>query len=326
MPHFDLPLHELQRFAPQVDEPPDFDSFWAHTLRQARDHDIGLSIKDVDSGYTHLRTQDISFSGANGDRINGWFIAPRYVHGPLPTVVSYLGYGGGRGAIGSWSQLPSAGIAQLVMDTRGQGSRYRPGDTPDGAFTGPSSAGVMTLGIDDPHAYYYRRLFTDAVRAIDAAAVHPLVDLNRLAVQGGSQGGGVAIAAAGLSATPVALVADVPFLSFFRRAITLVDTHPYAEIVEYLRVHRNAEARVLQTLSYFDVVNFSIRANASALFSVGLMDQVCPPSTVYAAFNAYLGPKKMDVYPYNGHENGEEIQAEATVQFLRQALGLSGGS
>jgi cephalosporin-C deacetylase len=122
---------------------------------------------------------------------------------------------------------------------------------------------------------------------------------------------------AGLAEDLVAAAIDVPFLCGFRRAIGLVDTHPYAEISRYLKVHRGSEERVFRTLSYFDGTNFAVRASAPALFSVGLMDDVCPPSTVFGAYNHYSGTKHIEVYPYNGHENGEEIQAQRTVDFVR---------
>ena len=178
----------------------------------------------------------------------------------------------------------------------------------------------MTLGIDDPNDYYYRRVFSDAVLAIDAARSHPLVDPDRVVVSGGSQGGGIALAAAGMSTGLAGAVADVPFLCGFRRATGLIDTHPYGEIVQYLRVHRGAEDRVYRTLSYFDGINFAARATAPALFSVGLMDQVCPPSTVFAAYNHYAGEKRIEVYPYNGHENGEEFQSQKTIEFVQERV------
>lgn len=319
---FDLPLPELEAYRPDRDEPADFDAFWDETLSRSRALAGAPRFVDVDAGYSELITQDVEFHGFGGQPVKGWFVAPRHRAGPLPVVVTYLGYGGGRGAVGSWSQLPAAGFAQLVMDSRGQGSGYRPGDTPDGAFTGPAAGGVMTLGIDRPADYYYRRLFTDAVLAVDAARRHPLVDPGGVIVQGGSQGGGIALAAAALAEGLLGAVIDVPFLCHFRRAVGLVDTAPYVEIARYLRIHRGAEEKVFATLSYFDGINFAARAAAPAMFSVGLMDQVCPPSTVYAAFNHYSGEKRIEVYPFNGHENGEEIQAERTVAFLRDRAGL----
>ena len=86
-----------------------------------------------------------------------------------------------------------------------------------------------------------------------------------------------------------------------------------------MKVHRDQAERVFQTLSYFDGLNFAARAKSPALFSVALMDTVCPPSTVFAAYNHYAGPKEIVVYPFNGHENGETIQVERKMRRLAQA-------
>ena len=83
--------------------------------------------------------------------------------------------------------------------------------------------------------------------------------------------------------------------------------------------HRDQAERVFQTLSYFDGLNFAARAKAPALFSVGLMDQITPPSTVFAAYNHYAGPKSIEVYPFNGHENGESIHVERKLRRLAAA-------
>ena len=83
------------------------------------------------------------------------------------------------------------------MDTRGQGSTWSPGDTPDLYSDGGNAhyPGSMTNGILDPKHYYYRRVFTDAVRRLNVRA-HPAVDSSQIAVTGGSQGGGITIAMA----------------------------------------------------------------------------------------------------------------------------------
>jgi cephalosporin-C deacetylase len=109
---------------------------------------------------------------------------------------------------------------------------------------------------------------------------------------------------------------DVPFLCHFRRATEIVDTMPYQEIGRYLMTHRDKVETVFHTLSYFDGMNFAARARAAALFSVGLMDEVCPPSTVYAAYNHYAGPKQIRVWPFNQHEGGGSHQAMEKLRFL----------
>ncbi len=184
----------------------------------------------------------------------------------------------------------------------------------------------MTQGILNRETYYYRRLYTDAVRAVEAARAHPLVDPSRMAVMGGSQGGGVALAAAGLMPELKLCLADVPFLCHFSRAITLTNDAPFSEIARYLRTHRTHTAAVMKTLGYFDGLHFAARAQAHALFSVGLMDTVCPPSTVYAAYNHYAGSKEMRVYPFNGHEGGETVQTLEKMQILTRCLPLSGAT
>jgi cephalosporin-C deacetylase len=179
---------------------------------------------------------------------------------------------------------------------------------------------MLTRGILDPAEHYYRRFLTDAVRAVDAARALEQVDPDRVAVLGSSQGGGAALAVAGLRADLAAVVAFVPFLCDFPRATRITDAYPYREVADYLAVHRERVAEVDRTLSYVDGVNFVRRATAPALFSVALMDATCPPSTVYGAFNAYAGPKEMLVWEFNGHEGGGILDEARALDFLRTHL------
>jgi cephalosporin-C deacetylase len=112
---------------------------------------------------------------------------------------------------------------------------------------------------------------------------------------------------------------DVPFLCHYRRAVEVTDAAPYNEIVGYCKVHREKAETVFRTLSYFDGMSFAARSSARALFSVALMDEICPPSTVFAAYNHYAGEKDLRIYPYNDHEGGE---THHTVEKLRFLTGL----
>lgn len=176
----------------------------------------------------------------------------------------------------------------------------------------------MTRGIDAPENYYYRRVFTDGVRAVEAARSHPLTDPARTIVLGGSQGGGISIAVGGLVPDLAAVAPDVPFLCDFPRAATLTDRHPYREIGLYLKTHRGRFEDVLKTLAYFDGVHFASRASAPVLFSAALEDQTCPPSTVFAAFNNWAhDDKAIEVYDFNDHEGGGPYQEAAKLRWLR---------
>jgi cephalosporin-C deacetylase len=145
----------------------------------------------------------------------------------------------------------------------------------------------------------------DAVRAVEAGRALPGVRADAVTVAGASQGGGIALAAAALVPGLTAVLSDVPFLCHFRRAVDIGGQEPYLELTRYLSTHRDRAEAVFRTLSYFDGANLATLATAPALISVALMDTVCPPSTVFAAFHRYGGPAEIAVYPYNDHEGGQ---------------------
>ena len=320
----DLPVDQLPDYRSSQTEPADLDAFWARTLDEARQHPLEVHLTPVETELATLRVWDVRFNGFGGEPISAWLRVPAGATGPLPGVVQFVGYGGGRGDAHENLLWASAGFAHLQMDVRGQGAGWSRGVTPDAAGSGgPQVPGVMTRGISDPHTYYYRRLFTDAVRAVEALQSLEMVDPARTAAVGGSQGGGMALAAAALAPGLAAVVAYVPFLSDFPRAMQVTDAYPYRELGDYLSIHRGEVDRVAQTLRYFDTVNLGRRAQIPARFTVGLMDQTTPPSTVYAAYNSYAGPKELAVWPFNGHEGGGIEDEIAAVAFLRRQLGGS---
>jgi len=320
---FDLPLDQLERYLPEVPEPADFDAFWQASLQTADGCPLLLDVRPEPTDLQLVQTWDVTFSGFGGAPIRAWYSRPAGVSDPLPAVVEYLGYGRGRGLPHERLAWVTAGYAHLLMDTRGQGDQYGTGGaTPDSHATALGGPGVMTRGVLDPADYYYRRLITDAVRAVEAVRALPGVDAERVAVVGNSQGGGLALAVAGLVPDVAAVMASVPFLCHIQRAIDITDSAPYGEIVSYLSVHREAEEAVRRTLSYVDAVNFARRAVAPAHFGVGLRDTVCPPSTVFAAYNYYgTDHRTMHVYSFNHHEGGDAVHSARQLQWLRSLLG-----
>lgn len=329
MPAFDLPPAELARHRPDIEEPPDFDAFWERTLKDAAGAgDPLVSSRPVETGLRLTETWDVSFRGFAGDPVRAWFSRPAGAAEPLPAVVEFAGYGRGRGLPHERLTWVNAGYAHLLMDNRGQGDQYGcGGDTPDPHATAPGGPGPAVRGLLDPLDYHYRRLITDAVRALAAVRTLPGVDPSRVAAVGNSQGGGLALAAAGLVPDLAAVLVTAPLLCGIRRALDLTDLPPYGEITAYLSVHRGAETAARRTLSYVEGVSFARRAHAPAHFGVGLRDTVCPPSGTYAAFNRYAErapatPETvLHAYPFNGHEGGDAVHVRRQLDWLARVLG-----
>lgn len=323
MPWYDLPLDELRTYDAGKTAPPDFDAFWQQTLAEqdaAHPLDVRFAIHP-DTMYRTVRVEDVTFTGCNGQAIRAWLLTPAGHTEPLPCVVSFAGYGGGRGRPLEHLAPVAAGFAHFVMDTRGQGSVWATGETADAPGSTQHHPGFLTVGIESREQYYYRRVFVDAVRAVQAARQSKSVIADRLCVAGSSQGGGMALAAAGLLGNAVQVcLADVPFLCHFRRAVTLTAQTAYAEIAAYLRIHPGREQAVWQTLAYFDGVFFAERIRAHSLVAVGLMDEACPPSTVFAAYNRISAPKDIAIYPYDGHDGGGAWQAEQRLRFVHEHI------
>jgi len=319
---YDLAPAALAGYRPDRDEPDDFEAFWKQTLAQ-EDGPPAIETVAVPARLSTVDVFDVTFAGYGRMPVKAWLVQPKGARGPLPCIVQFVGYGDGRGAPIDHLLWASAGYAHLVMDARGQG-----GDTPDRPAR--PDAGVdgtpVLRGLADPSDYYYRRVFVDAVRVVAAVRLLPQVNADRIVLAGGSQGGGTALAAAALTGLAgiggiAAVLCDVPFLCHWGRAVRLSDRGPYAEVARFCARHRDRAAGAMATLRYFDGVAFAARATAPALFSVALMDRVCPPSTVYAAYNHYAGEKRIAVWEFNDHEGGGSDQVRLQLDFLAGRLG-----
>lgn len=317
MPFPDLVHPSIDAYESVVVTPPDFSVFWSATLAEARAAGGAVTMVEAETTLKLVEVFDVTFPGFGGHPVKGWLVLPRERKEKLPLVVQYVGYGGGRGFPHEHLHWAASGFAYFRMDTRGQGSGWSTGATPDPVGSTGQIPGVMTKGILNRDDYYYRRLFTDGVRAVDAMADQAFVDADRIAVCGTSQGGGIALAVAGLDSRIKAMMSDVPFLCDFPRATRIAGRDPYLEIVRFLAQHRDKAETVFDTLRYFDGVCFARQSRAAALFSVAMMDDVCPPSTVYAAFKAFAGADKGIVeYEFNNHEGGGPFQDRQQMAWL----------
>ncbi|WP_165972095.1 acetylxylan esterase [Paenibacillus piri] len=321
MPNVDLPLSELYHYKPDLTAQPDFDEFWNNAKADSKQAPLNAKAEPVnDHPLTSIRIYDVVFDGMDGTPIHGWYVVPAGDHAPgsLPVIVKYHGYNGNRGNPHELLHWASMGMAAFAIDARGQG-----GLTPVGAvFPQGSVSGWMTLGLLNPAEYYYRLVYIDCIRALDFVCGRQEVDASRIAVYGGSQGGGLALAAAGLDERPKLAMPYYPFLCHFRRAVEIHNSGPYAEIKNWFRrfdPEHLQEERVYRTLSYFDGINMASRVRARTLMAITLQDITCPPSTCFAVYNHLAGEKELKLYHDYGHE-ALPFHEEAMMRFAASYL------
>lgn len=301
----DMEKNALETFRPQVQMPADFVSFWSNTLQESRQIPALAQMQRVDSPIETLEFYDVTFPGFAGESIKGWLAgAPGFTKREnQPLIVEYLGYGVGRGVPGERMFWPSAGYVHLIMDSRGQGGDCGTGGaTPDPHPAPPHAFGFFTLGVENRETYYFRRLITDAYRAIDAALTLNFIDPRRVFVAGASQGGTLAACVGARHDGVRAVLSDLA-LGNVMYGVGHNDHMPYREVQRYLRAYPDRYDQVETTLSYFDAVNFARHATRPAYFSVSLSDEYVPPACTYSIFNEWSGDKSMEVYPFNEHDD-----------------------
>jgi len=297
VPIYDMPLQELVAYKPALTRQDDLDLFWQRTLAEAKRAPLNATLQRTPYPAIGCEVYRLTYDGWRGARICAWYLRPGG-DGLFPGLVQYHGYSGSKADVFGYLGWALQGYAVLAVDVRGQS-----GESNDpGIYPGGHVKGWMTQGITDPETYYYRGVYVDCVRALDWLAEQPEVDAAHIGVMGMSQGGGLTLAVAALDARPALAMPEMPYLCHFGRAVEVAMRQPYLEIPEYLRRWPDREQTVWKTLSYFDNMNLAQRITCPVLMTVGLQDDICPPSSVYGAFNWLECPKEMRVYPYHNHE------------------------
>ena len=318
---FDMPLEELRTYKPELTKADDFNDFWEETLNEAELQPLNVEVKPVEYPVEQVQVFNVFFDGYQNSRIRGRYILPEIADkdNKVPAVVSFHGYNWNNNVISQVLKYSLMGYAVLLMDVRGQ-SKYSPDHT---QYENGGASGWMTNGILNPYNYYYRYVYMDGIRAVDFLMSRKEIKKDKIAVEGGSQGGGLALALGALSNKVKVVLSDVPYLCHFKRAIELYENSPYSEIYHYFKIQdslHQTEDQVYKTLSYFDGMNLAARVKADVLMSVGLEDTICPPSTIFAAYNHLDTEKELRIYPEYGH-GGFSQQEEEKIKFLKERFG-----
>ena len=274
---------DLEAFSTQVTCPDDFDDFWSGTLEMLS----GISLKSVITAEP-IRSNDdvdvfhVTFLSLGGLEISAWYSLPTKGDGPFPAIVNFPGYKSEPPVRRDWGKK---GVAVLSVAVRGKlmsSSEFNPG-----------YPGLLTAGLESKENYGYRGVISDCVRAVDFLHSRPEIDPERIYACGSSQGGGLTLITAALRPEIKGGVAGYPFLCCYPEAMTMFQSYPYEELACYARAYPGEEEQMLETLRYFDAVNFAPRIKCPMVVGIALDDEVCPPETSYAAYDALNGHKEL---------------------------------
>lgn len=171
------------------------------------------------------------------------------------------------------------------------------------AFSGREN-GYLQNGLDNKDNYYMKRVYLACVRAIDFLTTLPEWDGRNIAVQGGSQGGALAIVTAGLDKRVTACVANHPALSDMAGyKAGRAGGYPH-----FFNVDGMDTPEKINTMAYYDVVNFARCLSCPVYMTWGYNDNTCPPTTSYAVYNVITAPKEALITPVNEHWTSEATE------------------
>ena len=304
MSQLDLSIEELKQYKGTNPCPEDLGDYWKKALDELDSFswDVNLSLSEFQAPYADC--YDLFFTGTGGARVYAKYIKPQKSKTPHPAILEFHGYHSNSGDWSGKLKYAAAGFSVASMDCRGQGGKSR--DKIDVA--GPTLEGHIIRGLEDgKESLMFRAIFLDTVQLARIVMSFPEVDENRIGATGGSQGGGLTLACASLEPKIKYVAPIFPFLSDYKRVWDLdLDLDAYAEIRAYFRYYdplHEREEDIFNTLGYIDVKNLVSRIRGKVLMAITLLDNICPPSTQFAAFNRIASEKKSLLYHDFGHED-----------------------
>ncbi|MBN1266430.1 MAG: acetylxylan esterase [Anaerolineales bacterium] len=306
---FDLPLEELKEYKGCNPKPDDFDEYWIRGLDEMRSTDPCIEIIPADFHTNFADCFHLYFTGIRGARIHAKLLRPKQMTDSRPAVLMFHGYSHSSGVWYRKLGYVAQGFTVAALDCRGQG-----GLSEDvGGVKGGTFYGHIIRGLDGkPDDLLYRSIFLDTAQLAGILMDMPEVDQNRVGVTGDSQGGGLALACAALEPRIKRLAPIFPFLCDYKRVWEIdLAINAYAELRDYFRkfdpLHER-EGAVFERLGYIDVQHLAERIQGEVLMCVGLMDEICPPSTQFAAYNKIKSSKSKILYPDFGHEDLLDVE------------------
>ncbi len=290
--------------------PKDFDQFWEKEKQNlmALPLDIKTSPVENSRSETGYYCVDMTINCTGTKPARGYFARPA-IAAPksLPAVLLVHA----AGVKGSWCRSEPenatkyAMMGALCFDLNAHGMlNGQPEEYYEGLEAGELKSYYLQ-GLSSRDEYYFRGMYLRIMRTIDFLTKQPEWDRKRILVIGESQGGGQALAAAGLDERVSAVVAIVPGMCDFMGPLV----NREGGWPQPLKAEVPSE-EILSTVPYYDAVNILKRSKATIFVEIGLIDNTCPPASIYAAVNQSRGKKIIYPVPYRAHHQPDNAMTK----------------
>ena len=298
--------YDPERLQPTTVCPPDFDTFWAKAIEQARWTSLEPTKRLLPERSTKdVNVYEVSFQNVRwGSRTYGILCEP-VKPGRYPALLRVPGAGVRPYQGDPWTA--AKGVIVLEIGIHGI-SVTQPQSLYDRLADGALNC-YWNYGMDDRDQSYYKRVVVGCIRAIDYIEQFTQWDGRNLGVTGSSQGGFLSLATAGLDRRVTCYGAVHSALCDHTASLKGVACGwPHY----FYNVKDPSKARI-ETSRYYDGVNFARRITCPGWFSFGYNDDVVPPTTAYATYNVVTAPKTLRPYQQTAHywypEQWDEWQA-----------------
>lgn len=298
---------------PSMPVPEDFDAFWTAQKAALAKVPLKSTLTPVTTAVKGVEAFDLQVECLGGKPVSGYFGRPKGAKPKsLPAILHVHGAGVRSSNPGSVSWALNEG-GMLSLDINAHGI---PNGKPAEFYTALQNGELKDYrahGNKDRETVYFKGMFLRLIRAIDFLTAQPEWDGKTLIVFGSSQGGFQALAAAGLDSRVTFICAGVP-AGCDHTGSQANRVNGWPKIVPS-GPDGKPDPAALQASRYFDCVNFATRAQCKgAAVTVGFIDTTCPPTSVYAAYNALTVPKTIHFDTLAGHTN-----TPAASKFMQQA-------
>jgi cephalosporin-C deacetylase-like acetyl esterase len=300
-----------EKIQPTVTDPSDFDSFWTNAITEARKINLDPKLTLLpDKCTSDVNVYHISFQNEiTGSRIYGMLAMPKK-SGKYPAILKVPG-AGIRPYSGD-TRLASLGFIVLDIGIHGIPVNLDPQVYVD--LAGGALYAYNMVKMNDRNTHYYKRVYIGCVKAVDFLYSLPEFNGTDVAVTGGSQGGALTIVTAGLDKR-------IKFAAALYPALCDHTGYLNNRAGGWPHYFKNARPKPneVETLGYYDVVNFARRVTAPGYYTWGYNDLTCPPTSMYSAYNVITAPKQLALYLETGHWQFPE-ETEALNNWLVKQL------